>query len=641
MPATPLVRRQSEAGRVGAFKNERRGAEAGTDLAALVGTGVLAARDKEGSFVAVPLKHTEVKAGITGYIATVGVEQQFTNPYAEKIEAVYVFPLPENAGVNEFVMTIGERHIRGIVRERAEAEKIYQEARRQGYQASLMTQERPNIFTQSVANIEPGKEIDISIKYFHTLAYKDGWYEWVFPMVVGPRYNPAGSTEGVGAVPNGAVGVSGQKTEVQYLKPGERSGHDIGLTVDVNAGVKVEEMVSVNHQIQRRSDGEGGEVVTLAAGDKLPNKDFVLRWRVAGEKVKTGVFVQKDEGGKGGYFTVLVVPPESLKGLPRRPVEMVFVVDTSGSMNGKPIAQAKSAVQAALGKMESRDTFQVVKFASGAEQMEPRPVPVNGSNLARAQQYVREMEGDGGTEMLKGINAALSFPHDEGRTRVVAFMTDGYIGNEVEILKALHGQLERSRVFSFGVGSSPNRYLLDAMARVGHGAAAYLSLNESAEPVMDAYFEQISHPALANIEVAFGGAKVTEVYPKVLPELFVGRPVILTGRYSGAMPRSVTVRGVVGNEPVKFEAPAEAAEHAGISTVWARAKITDLHDQAIYESKDVSGEVKAIALEYGLMSEVTSFVAVDSTRVTAGDHGTTVAVPVAMPEGVRYETTVK
>jgi Ca-activated chloride channel family protein len=641
MPATPLVKRQSEAGRGGGLGSVLRTTPAAMDMTALVGTGVLAARDKEGGFVAVPLKHTEVKAGITGYIATVGVEQEFTNPYAEKIEAVYVFPLPENAGVNEFVMTIGERHIRGIVRERAEAEKIYREARRQGYQASLMTQERPNIFTQSVANIEPGKEIDISIKYFHTLVYKEGWYEWVFPMVVGPRYNPWGSTEGVGAVPNGAVGASGQKTEVQYLAPGERSGHDIGLTVDVNAGVKVEEMVSVNHQIQRRSDGEGGEVVTLSAGDKLPNKDFVLRWRVAGEKVKTGVFVQKDEGGKGGYFTVLVVPPESLKGLPRRPVEMVFVVDTSGSMNGKPIAQAKSAVQAALGKMESRDTFQVVKFASGAEQMEPRPVPVNGSNLARAQQYVREMEGDGGTEMLKGINGALSFPHDEGRTRVVAFMTDGYIGNEVEILKALHGQLERSRVFSFGVGSSPNRYLLDAMARVGHGAAAYLSLNESAEPVMDAYFEQISHPALANIEVAFGGAKVTEVYPKVLPELFVGRPVILTGRYSGAMPRSVTVRGVVGNEPVNFEVPAEAAEHAGISTVWARAKITDLHDQAIYESKDVSGEVKAIALEYGLMSEVTSFVAVDSTRVTAGDHGTTVAVPVPVPEGVRYETTVK
>jgi Ca-activated chloride channel family protein len=212
----------------------------------------------------------------------------------------------------------------------------------------------------------------------------------------------------------------------------------------------------------------------------------------------------------------------------------------------------------------------------------------------------------------------------------------------VQILKALHQQLERSRVFSFGVGSSPNRYLLDAMARVGHGTAAYLSLNESAEPVMDSYFEQISHPALANLQVEFGGgAQVTEVYPKVLPELFVGRPVILTGRYSGSVPRSVTVRGVVGNEPVRFEVPADTAEHGGISTVWARAKITDLHDQAIYETKDVSNEVKAIALEYGLMSEFTGFVAVDSTHVTAGDHGTTVAVPVPVPEGVRYDTTVK
>jgi Ca-activated chloride channel family protein len=538
-------------------------------------------------------------------------------------------------------MTIGDRHIRGIVRERAEAEKLYQDARAQGYRASLMTQERPNIFTQNVANIEPGKEIDISIRYFHTLTYKNGWYEWVFPMVVGPRYNPAGTTDGVGAVARGDRGASGQKTEVQYLTPDERSGHDIGLSVDVDAGVKIEEIVSVNHKIQQRSDGEGGERVTLAAGDRIPNKDFVLRYRVAGDKVKTGVFVQKDESGKGGYFTVLIVPPESLKGLPRRPVEMVFVVDTSGSMSGQPIAQAKSAVETALGRMQSGDTFQVVKFASGAEQMEPKPVNVTGDSLTRARDYVRNMQGNGGTEMLKGINAALGFPHDEERTRVVAFLTDGYIGNEVQILKALHEQLEQSRVFSFGVGSSPNRYLLDAMARVGHGTAAYLSLNEKAEPVMDSYFEQISHPALSQIHVEFPDTHVSDVYPKVLPELFVGRPVILTGRYTGAAPRSVTIRGVVGNEPVSAEVPAgDVGEHAGIATVWARAKITDLHDQAIYDSRDVSGDVKAIALEYGLMSEFTSFVAVDSTHVTAGDHGTTVAVPVPMPDGVRYDTTI-
>jgi Ca-activated chloride channel family protein len=528
-----------------------------------------------------------------------------------------------------------------------------------------------------VANIEPGKEIDISIKYFHTLTYKDGWYEWVFPMVVGPRYNPAGSAgmtngemtndklgmaggspmtngatpgsgepgTGIGAVPRGDRGLSGQKTEVQYLAPGERSGHDIALKVDVDAGLKIEEMESVNQKIQRRSEGEGREEVTLDPADSIPNKDFVLRWRVAGERVKTAMFVQKDESGGGGYFTAMLVPPATLKNLPRRPVEMVFVVDTSGSMSGRPESQAKAAVDVALQKMAPRDTFQVVKFASGAEQIWPRPVDVTPETVAQARQYVAQLSGDGGTEMLRGINAALAFPHDENRTRIVAFLTDGFIGNEVQILRALHEQLERSRVFSFGVGPSTNRYLLDAMARVGHGTAAYLSLNEDPQPVMDAYFEKISHPALSQVQVDFGGTTVRDVYPKELPDLFVGRPVIITGRYSGAAPRSVTVRGVVGNEPVSYEVSAAdaggaAAEHPAIATVWARAKITDLHDQAIYTGQSTTDQVKNVALDYGLISEATAFVAVDSTQVTAGDHGTTVAVPVPVPEGVRYETTV-
>ncbi|HVS72493.1 MAG TPA: VIT domain-containing protein [Phycisphaerae bacterium] len=651
--------------------------QAAIDAAAAIGTGVLAAREQDGELVAVPLKHTDVAASITGYIASVGVTQQFTNPFSEKIEAVYVFPLPENAGVNEFVMTIGDRHIRGIVRERKEAEQIYQQARAQGYRASLMTQERPNIFTQNVANIEPGKEIDISVRYFHTLTYKNGWYEWVFPMVVGPRYNPAGSAgmtngemtndklgmaggspmtngatpgsgepgTGIGAVARGDRGLSGQKVEVQYLAPGERSGHDIALKVDVDAGLKIEEMESVNQKIQRRSEGEGREEVMLDPADSIANKDFVLRWRVAGERVKTAMFVQKDENGGGGYFTAMLVPPATLKNLPRRPVEMVFVVDTSGSMSGRPEAQAKAAVDVALQKMAPRDTFQVVKFASGAEQIWPKPVDVSAETVAQARQYVAQLSGNGGTEMLRGINAALAFPHDENRTRIVAFLTDGFIGNELQILKALHEQLERSRVFSFGVGPSTNRYLLDAMARVGHGTAAYLSLNEDPQPVMDAYFEEISHPALSQVQVDFGGTTVTDVYPKELPDLFVGRPVIITGRYSGAAPRSVTVRGVVGNEPVSYEVSAAdaggaAAEHPAIATVWARAKITDLHDQAIYTGQSTTDQVKNVALDYGLISEATAFVAVDSTQVTAGDHGTTVAVPVPVPEGVRYETTV-
>jgi Ca-activated chloride channel homolog len=609
----------------------------------LPGSPVLAARRSDGQLVPVPLKHTDVKATISGYIASVGVTQQFTNPYSEKIEAVYVFPLPENAGINEFVMVIGDRHIRGIIRERAEAEKIYQEAKAQGYTASLMNQERPNIFTQNVANIEPGKQIDIQIRYFHTLAYTDGWFEWVFPMVVGPRYNPQGSTDGVGAVGAGQAGISGQKTEVQYLRPEQRNGHDIALQVQLDAGVTVEKLESVNHQI-RQLDGKNNEMlVQLNPADTLPNKDFVLRYKIAGEKTKTGLFVQKDKDGKGGWFTLMIVPPAELKSLPRRGVEMVFVMDTSGSMSGWPITASKAAVDTALQMMDPSDTFQVVKFASAASQMSPAPMPINESTIAGARQYVANLQGDGGTEMLKGINAALDFPHDENRTRVVAFLTDGYIGNETQILRALSAKLQDSRVFSFGVGSSVNRYLLDSMARLGHGNAAYLSLNEPAEPVMKNYFERISHPALANVKVSFGNMKVSDIYPQRIPELFVGRPIILTGKFTGPANGDVTVTGTAGSEKLTYTLSTGGAleENPAIGTVWARMKVADLHDEAIYEGRDVAADVKSTALEYGIMSEFTSFVAVDSTRITEGAQGTTVAVPVPVPEGVRYDTTVQ
>ena len=600
---------------------------------------------QENKMIPVPLKHTDVKAAINAYISSVTVTQQFQNPYSEKIEAVYVFPLPDNAGINEFVMTIGDRHIRGIIREREQAEKIYAEARRQGYVASLMTQERPNIFTQKVANIEPGKKIDIQIRYFQTLRYQDGWYEWAFPMVVGPRYNPAGTTDGVGAMPRGSA-ASGQKTDVHYLAPNERSGHDISLEVDLNAGVTIENLVSVNHQIRRQPRGESHTLVQLDPKDSIPNKDFVLRYQVAGATVKSALIVQSDpQGGKGGggYFTLMLVPPENLKNLPRRAVEMVFVMDTSGSMSGEPITQAKSAVRVALGKMQPADTFQIVNFASSASQMSPSPLSASQENRHAAAQYVNSLCEGGGTEMLQGINKALDFPHDENRTRVVAFLTDGYIGNELEILRGLHDKLADSRVFSFGVGSSTNRYLLNSMATIGNGAAAYLALKDDPEPVMQSYFERISHPALTNLDVRFQGMNVKDVYPRKIPDLFVGQPVILTGRFDGSPRGSVTVSGKVGNEKLHFDmalAENNTSADAGIRTVWARTKIADLGDEFIRTGRDVTGDIRNTAIEYGLMSQYTAFIAVDSLTRTTGEHGTTVNVPVPMPDGVRYDTTV-
>ena len=607
------------------------------------GTGALMARLADEKEVPLPLKHTDVKAAISGYIATVDVTQQFHNPYDEKIEAVYVFPLPQNAAINEFIMTIGDRRIRGIIRERGEAEKIYREARRQGYVASLLTQERPNIFTQKVANIEPGKAIDINIRYFSTLAYVDGWYEFVFPMVVGPRFNPPGFTEGVGAVARGKQGISGQKTEVQYLRPGERSGHDISLTVDVDAGVTIEELESRSHVITTNHSGAEKVQVTLSPLDTIPNRDFVLRYKVVGKVVKSSLLVHRDE--RGGFFTLMLYPPEDLKSLERAPMEMIFVLDCSGSMNGKPIAQAKKAVERALKHLQPGDTFQIIRFSVDASQFGPEPLPATEKNVRRGLKYVRALRGQGGTMMIEGIKAALDFPHDPERLRVVAFLTDGYIGNEREILGEVRKRLGESRIFSFGVGSSVNRYLLDRMAKLGRGVVAYVGLDQSAGEVMDLLFERLSHPAMANLSVDWGDMQVSHVFPRRLPDLFVGRPVIVTGRFKGDGTTKARITGKVGGETHEVVLPVDldgSARHAGLPSVWARMKIADLYDQATYDpNPDLRGDIKQVALEYGLMSAYTAFVAVDSASRTAGEHGTTVHVPVPVPEGVRYETTVQ
>jgi Ca-activated chloride channel family protein len=607
-------------------------------------TGALMTKlGKDKKEIPLPLKHTDVNASVAGYIASVEVTQQFQNPYDGKIEAVYIFPLPENAAVNEFIMTIGKRKIRGIIREREEAEQIYQEAKSQGYVASLLTQERPNVFTQSVANIEPGKRIDVTIKYFNTLAYVDGWYEFVFPMVVGPRFNPPGSTDGIGAVARGKHGISGQKTEVQYLKPGERSGHDISLKLDINAGVKIEELVCNSHVIQQEKLSSERVSVSIAPNDSIPNKDFVLRYRVAGERIKSNLITHHDE--RGGFFTLMLYPPQDLEKLSRAPMEMVFVLDCSGSMNGKPIAQAKTAIERALKHLQDGDSFQIINFSEHASALGPKPLEATPENIQRGLDYLKKLNSDGGTMMIEGIKAALDFPHDEERLRFVSFMTDGYIGNEAEILKAVHEKIGASRIFSFGVGSSPNRYLLDSMAKIGRGAVAYLGLNDSAAEIMDSFFERISHPALRDIEIDWGKMKVKNVYPRSIPDLFVGRPVILTGRFEGE-PSTIRVSGRSGSEKIEFNISGKSkdalAKSEGLPSVWARMKIAELADRSLWSDVgNLPKQIKQTALDYNLMSAYTAFVAADSSRKTKGEEGTTVPVAVPVPDGVKYKTAVQ
>jgi Ca-activated chloride channel family protein len=281
----------------------------------------------------------------------------------------------------------------------------------------------------------------------------------------------------------------------------------------------------------------------------------------------------------------------------------------------------------------------------GTSQLGPVPVPATPANVERGVEYLNSLESEGGTMMIEGIKAALDFPHDPRRLRVVSFMTDGYIGNEVEILAAIQQRLGDARIFSFGIGSSTNRYLLDRMALMGRGAVAYVGLDEGSQRAVDAFYERVSHPALTDLSIDWNGLDVDEVYPATLPDLFVGRPVVITGRYEGAVPSSITVHGRAGGIAHDVTVPIDAADASGsrpaLANVWARMKIADLEDRATYgDSVALNGEIKQVALNYGLMSAYTAFIAVDASTRTTGTHGTTVNVPVPVPAGVPYETTV-
>lgn len=613
--------------------------------------GVDVARE-EPLIIPMPLEHTAVNASIASTIASVQVTQQYRNPYNGKVEAVYVFPLPDDAAVYDFLMTIGGRTIRGIIREREEAEQIYEEARAQGYRASLLTQERPNIFTQKVANLEPGASIDIDIKYFHTITQVDGWYEFIFPMVVGPRFNPPGSNDPITATARSAPASTNQSgTDVRYLSPNERSGHDISVNVAIEAGMAIESLASSTHVIRTEWDGSDRARVALAPSDTIPNKDFVLRYRLAGTETKAGMIVHR--AGDDGYFNLTIMPPAALESIQRRPIEMVFVLDTSGSMSGLPLKQAREAAEYALKQLRPEDSFQIIRFSESASALGSRPLSATRENIQRGVQHLQTLSSGGGTMMIEGIKASLDFPMDENRQRYVVFLTDGYIGNETEILREMQHRLNGARVFSFGIGSSVNRYLMERMAALGEGAVAYIGAHDDPISIMQAFIDRAAHPAMEHLKIDWGGLAVRDVYPNELPDLFVGRPISISGRFDpGSLPRTgqamIRVRGFAGEHeltvPVAVSAEMlDEQAHPAIEKIWARRSLMELMNRATIDAtlaRQLPERVKSVALAHGLMSAYTAFIAVDSSSRTEGAYGTTVPIAVPVPDGVRYETTV-
>jgi len=590
-----------------------------------------------------PLQHTDVQAAIAGMVADVTVTQTFANPYEDTIEAVYVFPLPQNAAVNDMTMKIGDRTIRGLIKKREEAREIYEQAREAGQTAGLLEQERPNIFTQSVANITPGAEILIEIHYVQDLKYDHGTYEFTFPMVVGPRYipgTPIGRTGGGWASDTDQVPDASRITP-PVLKPGERSGHDISLSVDLNAGVPIQDLRCRSHEVEMQRTGDRRATVTLKPFDTIPNKDFMLAWDVAGEQPEMALLTHR-EGETGGFFSLMIQPKAEFEAGEITPRELIFVVDCSGSMSGEPIAAARQAMRRIITHMQPNDTFRVIRFSEAASQLSQEPLANTPDNIRRALVYIEQMAGSGGTQMIEGIKAALDYPADPERMRIVSFMTDGYIGNETEILAAIEEKLGGARLFSFGVGTSVNRYLLENMAEAGRGAVEYMRPNEDSSAMIDRFYERIDRPFLIDIDIDWGDLQVADIYPGRIPDLFAAQPVIVHGRYTEPGSGPISVRGRLGGElwsqRLDIDLPAQQLENAALASLWARARIKDLMDQ-MYQGEDeaIVAQVTNLALEFRLMSAYTAFVAVEETVVNEGGQQRVVQQPVPMPEGVSYE----
>lgn len=592
-----------------------------------------------------PLKHTDVKAQISGFLSRVTVTQEFENPYKEKIEAVYTFPLPQNAAVDDMTMLVGDRTVRGKIMRREEAQAVYDAAKNNGQTASLLNQERPNIFTQSVANILPGEQIKITISYVETLKYENGTYEFVFPMVVGPRYIPGEPTapKGDGFAPD-----TDQVPDASVITPkpapaGMRAGHDLSLEVTLDAGVPIDGLTSQTHEVNIERAGDHVAHIALKDQETIPNKDFVLRYDVAGAKISDAVLTHAS--GPGGFFTLILQPPERVTVEDVTPKELVFVLDTSGSMSGFPIEKAKETMKLALDSLYPYDTFNLITFSGDEHILFPAPVPATKENLARAQSFLESREGSGGTEMMKAIKASMDPSDKQDHLRIVCFMTDGFVGNDLEII----GEVQKhpnARVFSFGIGSSTNRFLLDSMAKYGRGEVEYVGLNDDGSAAARRFHERIRNPLLTDISIDWNGLAVSDVYPKTVPDLFGAKPVIVSGRYTGNGKGTIRLKGKMSGRDFVRDIPVDFSSnqsHDVLATLWARTRVDDLMSQDFSGAQqgtmkdEVKQNIVQLGLDYRLMTQFTSFVAVEEMVVTDGGQPRRIDVPVEVPEGVNRE----
>jgi Ca-activated chloride channel family protein len=576
-----------------------------------------------------PLKDTRVEVAITGVIADVTVRQVYENHGSRPIHARYVFPASTRAAVYAMTMTVGDVRIVARIKEREQARQAFDAAKREGRSASLLEQSRPNVFTMNVANVLPGDTIVVELKYTELLVPTDKVYEFVYPTVVGPRYSE--KAESQASPQDGFV-------KAPYTHQGVDPLSGFHLSGVISTGIPIEEMSSSSHDVAFRWNGPARAELALGDAEQFSgNRDFVLRYRLAGDEIRSGLLLY--QGRDENFFLLMAEPPQAVAPdeVPAR--EYIFVLDVSGSMNGFPLDTGRKLMSDLVGVLHPADTFNVVVFADGTETFSSASVPATGPNLARALQFIGRKDGGGGTRLLNALQRAMSLPRRSGVSRSIVLLTDGFIEAEADVFEYVRNQLNEANVFVFGIGSSVNRFLIEGVARAGMGEPFVVTQPSEAPETAAKLRRYIDSPVLTDIEVNFVGFDAYDVEPRRIPDLFASRPLVVFGKWRGTPAGSIEVSGKTGRGLFHASMPVgpERADprQAALRYLWARTRIANLADfgPSIPGDERVA-EITSLGLTYGLLTKYTSFVAVQEIVRRKTDDADAVDQPLPLPAGV-------
>lgn len=589
--------------------------------------------------VEAPRLGTDISVDVSGPTARTVVTQVFRNTTASWVEGAYLFPLPEDSAVDTMKLVIGDRVITADIRERAAARRLYEEARGAGRTAGLTEQERPNVFTNTVANIGPGETVLVQIAYQQAVALSGSTRSLRLPLVVAPRYNPAPPAVAFASVRDETASdpvPDRRRITAPVLDPSEAAPvNPVSVTVRLQAGFQLGVLRSATHQLRVEETGPDARRITLADGVVPADRDFELTWEpVPSREPRLGLFRETVAGHT--YLLATVTPPEASVG-ERQPRDVVFVIDNSGSMAGASMRQAKAGLLAGLARLTPRDRFTVIRFDHTLDQLFPEPVPASPENLAAAEHFVAALEARGGTEMLAPIKAALadSHPEDRSRVRQVVFLTDGAIGNEDQIFSAIHDGLGRTRLFMVGIGSAPNGHLMRHAAEIGRGSYTAITTADQVAERTRALYAKLENPAATDLAATLSGGG--DITPNPLPDLYRGEPVVLAAEITN-LTGTLTLTGRLGGRPWRTSLPlAGAAEGAGISKVWARSKVSEAETARVtgrLMPNQADTVILKLALAHGLITRLTSLVAVDATpRRPARTPFASADLPLNLPAG--------